>query len=155
MTWLAPVSGGHQTTVADALPPMARASVGAPTAVASASALLVAGQDASVPDGCDCALAMAAAEALLAEAVFAESVLAEAVFAETVLAETVLAETVLAETVLAETVLADALPDAAPVSCGTARATSTVAALTAVVRKRRETPLFISVHPQSHKNGKL
>jgi hypothetical protein len=150
VTWLAPVSGGHQTTVADALPPMARASVGAPTAVASASALLVAGQDASVPDGCDCALAMAAAEALLAEAVFAESVLAEAVFAETVLAETVLAETV-----LAETVLADALPDAAPVSCGTARATSTVAALTAVVRKRRETPLFISVHPQSHKNGKL
>ena len=63
MTWLAPVLGGHHTTVAEALPGMARASVGAPTVASSAAPGVAAGQDASVPDGLAAVLAVAGAAA--------------------------------------------------------------------------------------------
>ena len=63
MTWLAPVLGGHHTTVAEALPGIARASVGAPTVASSAAPGVAAGQDASVPDGLAAVLALADAAA--------------------------------------------------------------------------------------------
>jgi hypothetical protein len=48
------VAGGHQTTVAEAAPPIARTSAGAPTVDEPAPAGVAAGQDASVPDGVKC-----------------------------------------------------------------------------------------------------
>jgi hypothetical protein len=47
----APVAGGHQTTVAEAAPAIARTSAGAPTVDEPAPAVVAAGQDASLPDG--------------------------------------------------------------------------------------------------------
>jgi hypothetical protein len=48
------VAGGHQTTVAEAAPPIARTSAGAPTVDEPAPDVDAAGQDASVPDGVTC-----------------------------------------------------------------------------------------------------
>ena len=50
------MAGGHQTTVAEAAPPIARTSAGAPTVDEPAPAAVAAGQDASVPDGVKCPL---------------------------------------------------------------------------------------------------
>jgi hypothetical protein len=50
----APVAGGHQTTVAEAAPAIARTSAGAPTSGEPAPAVVAAGQDASLPDGVTC-----------------------------------------------------------------------------------------------------
>ena len=74
MTWLAPVLGGHHTTVADALPGIARASVGAPTVASAAAPGVVAGQDASVPDGL--AAVVALADAAVADTAGAETLAA-------------------------------------------------------------------------------
>ena len=65
------MAGGHQTTVAEALPPIARGLVGAPTVVLAAALVAVAGQDASVPDGFDWAAltaVLAASDAALTAA---------------------------------------------------------------------------------------
>jgi hypothetical protein len=50
----APLAGGHQTTVAEAAPPIARTSAGAPTVDEPAPAVAAAGHDASLPDGVKC-----------------------------------------------------------------------------------------------------